>query len=121
MLKGFTLRPAQLAPGPQGRFGIIEIVAVSILILGTLWLAAHSGVNLYCTLHGMPAESLPQQIVDVFIFAVIECFALVLLHARGLLPYLDAGIFKSIVDNTIGYMPKLLDHIIKSFCNRSNN
>ena len=113
MFKGFTLPTAQVATGPQARFGIIEIVAVSILILGVLWLASHIGANLYCTLHGMQAESLPQKIVDVFIFAVIECFGLVLLQARGLLPYLDAGIFKSIVDNTIGSIPKLLDLITK--------
>jgi hypothetical protein len=114
MSKCFTMRPSQLATDdPQGRFGIIEIVAVAILILGTLWLAAHIGVNLYCTLRGMSPESLPQQIMDVFIFVVIECFGLVLLHARGLLPYLDAGILRSLVDHTFGNIPKLLGLITK--------
>jgi hypothetical protein len=121
MFRSEAQRPVQMATNSQSPFGIIEIVAVAILILGTLWLASHIGMSLFCTLHGLPAEGLPQQIMNLFIFAVIECFALVLLQARGRLPYLDTGLLRCLVDYTFGNIPKLLILIIEQLCKRSNN
>src|SRR5262249_22750737 len=98
MSRSFFFRPTQAATRSRFPFGFIDLLAAAVVLLGILWLAAHCGLNLYCVLHDRPSESIPQQIFDLFVFAVVECFGLVLLHARGWLPFLDAKVLKALVD-----------------------
>jgi hypothetical protein len=110
---------------PQPPFGTIGYVAIAVLLLGILWMVSHLGMNVYCTLHGVPTEGPFQQIFNLFTFAVVECFALILLKACGQLPFLPDGLLKELVKYTIGNIPKLLALIIKQFTklaiNQTNN
>lgn len=108
MYRTMSACPVPMTTYPQGPFGIIEIVAVVILILGILWLGVPMGMNLFHSFYGGLQQSIPQQLMNLFGFGVSGCFGLVLLHARGRLPYLEAGILERLIDHTFGNIPKLM-------------
>ena len=113
-----------LTADPKLPFGVIDYVAVGFLILGALWLCTHGAFNLYLQMHGIPAETLLQQMMNLFLFVVTECVALVLLHAQGRTPYLDPKLLQSFLGITVGSIPELLRALCNVFTksdgNRSN-
>ncbi len=104
-----------LTADPKLPFGVIDYVAVGILILGAVWLCSHSAFNLYFQLRGLPTESLLQQMMNVFLFVVTECVALVILHAQGRTPYLDRKLLQSFLSSTVGSIPKIFQIVCKLF------
>ena len=104
-----------LTADPKLPFGVIDYVAVGILILGAVWLCSHSAFNLYFQLRGLPTESLLQQMMNVFLFVVTECVALVILHAQGRTPYLDRKLLQSFLGSTVGSIPKIFQIVCKLF------
>ena len=104
-----------LTADPKLPFGVIDYVAVGILILGAVWLCSHNVFFLYFLLHGLPTESLLQQMMNVFLFVVTECVALVILHAQGRTPYLDRKLLQSFLSSTVGSIPKIFQIVCKLF------
>jgi hypothetical protein len=107
-----TLQSAQPSPF-VGIERVIECVGVGILIFGVLLLGASYVISLVHVVQGLPGISIQQQLSDLFTFAVIECFGLVLLSGRGRLPHLCPKILSSIVSSTFGTIPKLIQIVVK--------
>jgi hypothetical protein len=103
-LTATTLQSAQPSPFVVIE-RVIECVGVGVLILGVLLLGASYVVSLVHVVQGLPGISIPQQLFNLFNFAVIEGFGLVLLSGRGRLPYLSPKVLSSIVGSTFEAIP----------------
>jgi hypothetical protein len=111
-LTATTLQSAQPSPFVVIE-RVIECVGVGVLILGVLLLGASYVVSLVHVVQGLPGISIPQQLFNLFNFAVIEGFGLVLLSGRGRLPYLSPKVLSSIVGSTFEAIPKLIQVVVK--------
>ena len=110
-----------LTAAPKLPFGVIDSVAVGTLIFGAVWLCGHNAFYLYAQMRGLPTESLPQQMMNAFLFVVTECVALVLLHAQGRMPYLDRKLLQSFLGSTVGSIPRIFQMVCKLFTKSNRN
>lgn len=110
-----------LTADPKLPFGVIDYIAVGLLILGAVWLCGHNALHLYFQMRGLQTESLLQQMMNVFLFVVTECVALVILHAQGRTPYLDRKLLQSFLGCTVGSIPKLFQTFCKLFTKSDRN
>jgi hypothetical protein len=94
-----------LTADPKLPFGVIDYVAVGFLILGAVWLCSHNVFFLYFLLHGLPTESVLQQMMNVFLFAVTECVGIVILHAQGRTPHLEREVLHPSLVQQLGASP----------------
>jgi hypothetical protein len=123
-----TTRPTKSLPGPATRllsgegapFGIIDGVAVAMLILGVLLLAAPMVVSTVGVARQLPGADTSQRLLDLFAFAVIECFGVIVLFARGRLPGLSSAVLTSIINATVGSIPRVLLDVITAFRHRQD-
>jgi len=90
------------SPLRQTPFGVIDWIAVAILIFGMLYLAIPMLAPLFATASILVGSQALHQLLNLFSFVVIEAFGLLLLFSQGRMPHLSESILKSFIDSTIG-------------------
>ena len=77
-------------------------------------------ISLVHVVQGLPGISAVQQLLNLFTFAVIECFGLILLCGRGLMPFLRNAHLISLINSTVGSIPRILTDVLTVFRHRED-